>query len=97
MKIISPLQNIGASSCFKLNKLSFMNWIIAINRNIVITLHKGVEGNTIVAKKLEINRITAWKIMKKFHKKFRITVAGKEAFEHFSLSELPKKDTVKFS
>ena len=39
---------------------------MSIDRNIVIKLHKSGESNSEIAKWLRMNRITVWKIIKKF-------------------------------
>ena len=39
---------------------------MSIDRNIVIKLHKSGESNNKIAKQLETNCTTVWKIIKKF-------------------------------
>ena len=39
---------------------------MAVDRNAVIKLHKGGESNVEIAKRLDMNRSTVWKIVKKF-------------------------------
>ncbi|XP_014767691.1 uncharacterized protein LOC106867357 [Octopus bimaculoides] len=39
---------------------------MAVDRNTIKTLHRGGESNTIIAKELNVNRKTVWKIVKKF-------------------------------
>ena len=38
---------------------------MSIDHNIVIKLHKSEESNSEIAKRLEMNRTTVWKIIKK--------------------------------
>ena len=41
---------------------------IAVNRNAVIKLHRSGKSNVEIAKRLDMNRSTVWKIVKKFQK-----------------------------
>ena len=47
----------------KFTKISF---IMNVDRNAVIKLHKSGKNNVKIAKRLDMNRSTAWKIVKKF-------------------------------
>ena len=44
------------------------NFTIFVDRNEVIKLHKSVKSNVEIAKRLDMNRSTVWKIMKKLQK-----------------------------
>ena len=39
---------------------------MVVDRNAVIKLHKSGKGNVEIAKRLDMNRSTVWKILKKF-------------------------------
>ena len=39
---------------------------MAVDRNIIVTLHKKGESNSCIAKKLHIRSETVWKVVKKF-------------------------------
>ena len=39
---------------------------MTVDRNVVIKLHKSGKSNVEIAKRLDMNRSTVWKIMKKF-------------------------------
>ena len=39
---------------------------MTVNRNAVIMLHKSGKSNVEIAKRLDMNRLTVWKIVKKF-------------------------------
>ena len=57
------------SSLFS-NRLKFCKICIenAVDQNIVIKLHKSGKSNVEIAKRLEMNCSTVWKIVKKFKK-----------------------------
>ena len=40
---------------------------MTVDRNIVIKFHKQGESNSLIAKRLKMNRTTVWKIVKKFN------------------------------
>ena len=58
------------SSTFRLGVPKFLNisFTMAVDRNAVIKLHKSGKSNVEIAKRLEMNRFTVWKIVKKFQK-----------------------------
>ena len=47
-------------------KFSKINFTIAVDRNAVIKLHKSKKSNVEIAKRLDMNYSTVWKIVKKF-------------------------------
>ena len=47
-------------------KFSKINFAMAVDRNAVIKLHKSRKSNVEIGKRLDMDRLTAWKIVKKF-------------------------------